>query len=144
LSARFRKDHTLPASIQNLRAIAAHWFVLSQLLYLLARQVVALNKMGAHEAVHKAELLDGMAKVALFDVAVRYQEALDLPKSSERAALLRQLDVTLFVLVGLRVLAWNIMLRRPICVGLSGAIISHSQTPEPSGRINEVDTIDSS
>ena len=106
-----RKAPALPTPLQNLQAIAAQWFVLSQLLYLLARQIVAMDKLGAHEAVHKAECLDRTAQVALFDVTVRYQEALALPKSDTRTELIRQLDVTLFVLVGLRVLAWNVMLR---------------------------------
>ena len=106
-----RKAPALPTPLQNLQAIAAKWFVLSQLLFLLARQIAAMDKLGAHEAVHKAECLDRMAQVALFDVTVRYEEALALPKSDARTELIRQLDVTLFVLVGLRVLAWNVMLR---------------------------------
>ena len=134
-------------ALQNLQAIAAHWFVFSNLLAVFVRKIVALDKMGAREALHKAKLLDAAAKTALFDVAARHQQALALPKSAERTELLRQLDVTLFVLVGLRVLAWNIMLRRaPRSEWFDrlAADTAYAPAPLPPALIAFVAAIDSS
>ena len=99
-----------PDRIQNLFLLTERWFLFSTALFAYARQMVKLQYSGAHAALLKAEQLDELASAALFDVVRCLAEAQSLPESDARDALLRRLNVTLFVLVGLRVVAWNIKL----------------------------------
>ena len=87
--------------------LAASWFLFAKLLLAFARQINAMEKTGARGAVRKAQMLDAFAQVILFDVLRAQCETRALPESPQRDALLRQLDVTAYALVGLRLLAWN-------------------------------------
>jgi len=97
-------------SFPNFKTLAAEWNLFCKILIAFGCQISALEKAGVRGAFHKAELLDAMAQAALFELVRHYSEACAAPDSPEREALLRALETSAYVLIGLRVVAWNVML----------------------------------
>ena len=102
--------------------LAASWFLFAKLLLAFARQINAMEKTGARGAVRKAQMLDAFAQVILFEVLRVQGETRALPESPKRDALVRQLDVTAYALVGLRLLAWNFQHGRAARTDLLGGL----------------------
>ena len=116
-----------PASAAELRAASAYWFLLSKLLLVYARRMTKLDYTGAHAALHMAGTLDSMAMTAQFEIVRLYGTAQGLPESDAREEILRQLFVAAYVLVGLRLVAWNVKLQRGPRAAWLGAMADHAQ-----------------
>ena len=99
-----------PDRIQSLFMVSERWFLLSTALLAYARQMVKLEYTGAHASLCKAEQLEKLASAASFEVVRCLAEVQAMPESDARGALLRRLNMTLLVLVGLRLVALNVTL----------------------------------
>ena len=135
------------SSLLRLQIVSAYWFLLSQVLLAYARQMTMLEYSGARAALRKARQLDEMAQVVMFDAARCRGEAEALSDSEAKDALLRELDLTLFVLVGLRLVAWNIMLARGPRDEWLGAMATNFRNINcvmPAPNIARIAAIDSS
>ena len=98
----------MPPPAPDLQSLTARWFVFAQMLIAFARQMTALDYTGAVAALHKAELVDVMAQLALTEVIRDHAAVRALASSPERDAALDKLRFAAQALTVVRAVASNV------------------------------------